>query len=233
MLKSATGAEPEYELKHRLTGAVILVVAAVLVIPLLLSQPVPDGSGVRSDSTGDDSVFRSRIVPLDIGGTEPAAGQGGGDLAVANLEDQQPALLDLTESTADGQADASEGTGPEPDQAAPDTPSRPALVMTRIPDSVGTQDSETAKPTAAAKTPVEGGWFVRVGTFSDKSNADRMSKRLTDNGYEPRMTSVSTGQGKSTRVSLGPFGEREKADEISNRLKSLVGEKGYVTRDGS
>lgn len=233
MLKSATGAEPEYELKHRLTGAVILVAAAVLVIPLLLSKPASDGSGGRSDSTGDDSVFRSRIIPLDIGGTEPEAGQGGGDLPVANLEDQQPALLDLTENAADGQVDSSTGSGPEPDQAAPDTTSRPALVMTRIPDSVGTQDSDTAKATAAVKTPDGDGWFVRVGTFSKKANADRMSKRLTENGFEPRMTSVSTGQGKSTRVSLGPFADRKKAEEISNRVKSLVGEKGYVTRDSS
>ena len=230
MLKSAKGAEPEYELKHRITGAAILVAAAVLIIPVLLSGPDPEG---QDDSRSPSTEASSRIVPLDLGEVQPAGGVGGDeDLPLGTVEDRQLALLDLTENGTDGNRQTASQAGEDPGGAAQDEPARPALVMTRIPDSPGKQSEGSAGADTAAEAQAEGGWVVRVGTFSKQANADRMSELLTRNGYEPRRTSLSTSEGRFTRVWLGPYAERETADGVSDRLKDLVGEK-YVTRDSS
>ena len=229
MLKSAKGAEPEYELKHRITGAIILVAAAVLVIPMLLSGPGPEGDG---DLRNPESSSQSRIVPLDLSEILPASGEGGEDLPLAAVEDQQPTLLDLTENN-DGETTQAESRA-VPDQGgdAQDESARPALVMTRIPDTPEEQAEAQAKADTAAKAAGQGDWIVRVGTFSKPANADRVFELLTENGYAPKRTPVSVSGGSSTRVWLGPYAE-EKAIEVSNRMKDLVGEKGYVTRDSS
>lgn len=227
MLKSAKGAEPEYELKHRITGAIILVAAAVLVIPMLLSGP--EGDGDHRNPAGEASS-QSRIVPLDLSEILPASGEGGEDLPLAAVEDQQPTLLDLTENN-DGETTQAESRA-VPDQGgdAQDESARPALVMTRIPDTPEEQAEAQAKADTAAKAAGQGDWFVRVGTFSKQANADRVFELLTENGYAPKRTPVSGGS--STRVWLGPFAEKT-AKEVSTRMKDLVGEKGFVTKDSS
>ncbi len=227
MLKSAKGAEPEYELKHRITGAIILVAAAVLVIPMLLSGPGPEGDG---DLRNPESSSQSRIVPLDLSEILPASGEGGEDLPLAAVEDQQPTLLDLTESN-DGEITQTESrAGPDQGEDARDESARPALVMTRIPDTPEEQAEAQTRADTAAKDEGQGDWFVRVGTFSKQANADRVFELLTENGYAPKRTPVSGGS--STRVWLGPFAEKT-AKEVSTRMKDLVGEKGFVTKDSS
>ena len=229
MLKSAKGAEPEYELKHRITGAIILVAAAVLVIPMLLSGPGPEGDG---DLRNPESSSQSRIVPLDLSEILPASGEGGEDLPLAAVEDQQPTLLDLTESN-DGETTQAESRAvPDQGEDAQDESARPALVMTRIPDTLEEQAEAQAKADTAVKAEGQGDWIVRVGTFSKPANADRVFELLTKNGYAPKRTPVSASGGSSTRVWLGPYAE-EKAIEVSNRMKDLVGEKGYVTKESS
>lgn len=228
MLKSAKGAEPEYELKHRITGAIILVAAAVLVIPMLLSGPGPEGDG---DLRNPESS-QSRIVPLDLSEILPASGEGGEDLPLAAVEDQQPTLLDLTENN-DGETTQAESRAvPDQGEDAQDESVRPALVMTRIPDTPEEQAEAQARADTAAKAESQGDWFVRVGTFSKPANADRVFKLLTENGYAPKRTPVSTSEGSSTRVWLGPFAEKT-AKEVSTRMKDLVGEKGFVTKDST
>ncbi len=229
MLKSAKGAEPEYELKHRITGAIILVAAAVLVIPMLLSGPGPEGDG---DLRNPESSSQSRIVPLDLSEILPASGEGGEDLPLAAVEDQQPTLLDLTENNDGETTQAESRSVPDQGEDAQDESARPALVMTRIPDTPEEQAEAQARADTAAKAESQGDWFVRVGTFSKPANADRVFKLLTENGYAPKRTPVSTSEGSSTRVWLGPYAE-EKAIEVSNRMKDLVDEKGYVTKDSS
>ena len=241
MPKAATAPEPEYELKHRITGAIILVSVAVLIIPLLLSEPGVEANTEGDAATSSNNTFRSRIVPLDISNVNRPVGEnGGGDLPLATLDDSKPALLDLTNQDNDTEP-AQPAEQKEPTQ-------KTALVMTREPDS-GDQQATQAKadekpaeePVAKASQPKnlpeeEGsrdGWVVRVGTFAKQANVESVSSLLTNSGFKPRTTPVSTSLGESTRVWLGPYAKRETADKISNRLKSLIGEKGYVTKSSS
>ena len=64
MIASEGQTEPIYRLKHRLTGAVVLVLVAVFAIPMLLKDPVGH-IGSAHYTEGERSTFRSRIEPYE------------------------------------------------------------------------------------------------------------------------------------------------------------------------
>jgi len=274
---------PEYEIKHRLAGAVVLVLAAVVVIPLLLSEPAVEANNDTVTGSGKiQKDFKSRIVPLNINNANGLAdssalvGIGSGGSADATvIDDSRPALLDLTDdsdgsASADSADSANSAVVMTPKAAADDEPEKqektesaepkqqepaqqqpdqqkPALQVASAAET-GNQAStgngekpkkkEEAVEVASAASAEEAlatgaGWVVRVGTFSKSANVESVASLLTNSGFKPKTTPVSTSLGNSTRVWLGPYAKRETADKISDRLKALTGEKGYVTRTSS
>jgi len=87
----------------------------------------------------------------------------------------------------------------------------------------------------AVKTPAPGNYYVQVGAFSVKSNADRMVTRLQKAGMT---TQISINEGKASlyTVYIGGFNSPQEADYLLNELQrkgysvSLVpdGEKTYA-----
>jgi DedD protein len=245
MSKTVDQPEPEYELKHRITGAIIMVMTAVIIIPLLLSKPALEASNDSTQAQNQASnTFRSKIVPLNLSNVNENGDQTQ-ESDVTLIEDSKPALLDLTKPQ---KAD---------DEATPSSETQTALVMTQEqtksesttetaeqqPKQEATSTSQVEETKSKAEEPkqvvklpeeqVSEGWVVRVGTFSKKANVESVSSLLANSGFKPKTTQVSTSLGPSTRIWLGPYAKRETADKISDRLKSLTGEKGYVTRTSS
>lgn len=242
MNKSVTKPVPEYELKHRLTGAIIMVMLAVVVIPLLLSQPSLEANNaeLQAQQSGN-KTFRSKIVPLNINNVNGDVGDIEQSEATV-IDDNRPALLDLTKSQPTQQTSEESSTKTalvmtqEPAKTAETTPSQTPENEKKPKQEQTPEATKEKQPEQVAKIPEEQnleGWVVRVGTFSKKDNVDSVSSMLTNSGFKPKTTSVSTSLGPSTRVWLGPYAKRETADKISDRLKSLTGEKGYVTRTSS
>ncbi len=216
MPKLARRAESEYELKHRITGAIILVTAVVLIVPLLLSGHSPSGPDSTSDTSFlTDSSSRSRTIPLNLN----------------NVMDPVP--KDDSDGLSDSSVEARNRTE-ENQSAAGNDSSKPALVMTQTSDRSQESPQATVPSREPERSQNEDGWFVRVGTYAKQNNVDVMADLLKKNGYQPRMKSVMTAQGQqSTRIWLGPYVQRDAADSVSERLFELIGEKGYVTGDNS
>ncbi|MGB5706851.1 MAG: SPOR domain-containing protein, partial [Arenicellales bacterium] len=220
MNKSVSNPVPEYELKHRLTGAIIMVMLAVVVIPLLLSQPSLEANndGLQTQQSGN-KTFRSKIVPLNINNVNGNVDDIEQSETIV-IDDSRPALLDLTKSQP-------------AQQKSEESSTKTALVMTQEPTTAATTNTSQSlenqkkpkqeqappatnekQPEKVAKIPEEQdleGWVVRVGTFSKKANVDSISSMLTNSGFKPKTTSVSTSLGPSTRVWLGPYAKRETA----------------------
>jgi len=253
-------AEPEYQLKHRLVGAAVIVVLAVVIIPLFLSEPALEAnSGVDEEGVAIQT-FRSRITPLNLNNINGAEQAEEDDLRSAEVDSRKPVLLDLT-------LDSEENT--QPPSVDEPKEEKTALVMTNNAESTEEKEAKPAlqpisepepktepvvekkpetkvaavkkveEPKTVAKEAVsqeetaDSGWVVRVGTFSKKANVDSVSTLLNNSGFSPKTKLVDTSLGQSTRVWLGPYAKRETANKISERLKSLIGEKGYVTRTNS
>ena len=181
----------EFDLRHRVTGAVIIIATLVVVIPLLLS-----GTGVEATIEAErpgahgKETFQSRIEPLNR--LPDAINQAGG---------QTPAAGADVNST---------------------------IVMTRKP---GAQTA--AELTAGSASPGARQWEVRVGTFQDQANVDKMLAKLKDNGLTARRRTIQTDSGEAIRIWLGPYPQKAQAEKVSARLQSLTDSKGYVTRHAS
>lgn len=164
-LKHAVPAKPEYQLRHRLTGAVILVTLAVVVIPLLLSEHnLPARQYATPTTQSTETTYRAPIEPATDTKTKSANGE-----------------------------------------------------------------SKLGKTKESATSP--SGWGVRVGTFSERKNADSVSALLVKNGFKVQKTRVKTAAGKdATRIWLGPYAQQKTANTISDRIKALIGEHGFVIK---
>ena len=183
----------EFDLRHRVTGAIIIIATLVVVIPLLLS-----GTGVeatieagRPGAHGKET-FQSRIEPLN------------------RLPDA-----------------INQATGQTPEAAA-GADVNSTIVMTR---KSGTQTA--AELTAGSAAPGARQWEVRVGTFQDQANVDKMLAKLKDNGLTARRRTIQTDSGEAIRIWLGPYPQKAQAEKVSARLQSLTDSKGYVTRHAS
>ena len=70
--------------------------------------------------------------------------------------------------------------------------------------------------------------MLRVASFGDADNAQRMVQRLRDAGYAPSTETVTVANRRYTRVQVGPYASEAQARAAQRRLKAPVGESGQV-----
>ncbi len=101
--------------------------------------------------------------------------------------------------------------------------------QTPIASRVDVTDSEpvfSREIPALASTGLPQGWSVRLGSFSDSANADKLLNRLLTAGYRAYTRDISGEQESLTGVYVGPWLERDKVDEYQKVLQeefSLTG----------
>jgi DedD protein len=232
---SKSSNQPEYQMKHRLTGAAIMVVVAVMVIPILLKEPgIVASAGPGKNVTGSQQVFKSKIEPLNLDNANKLVTSPDNP----GLDDEiKPALLDSNNdfsiSTENTEIAAAGSKSRKSEEATKkDSVSVEPVVLTQ---DKNTKSESTKKAVPATPETFDGnsGWTVRVGTFSKIENVESVSALLNNSGFNAQHTKVQTTLGEATRVWLGPYEKKETAVKVSLRLKALTGEKGYVTKHTS
>ena len=227
----------DFELKHRIVGAVILVIVAVVVLPAILKGSDPRRETPSSPLTTSDPMasrnndFVSRITPIGpttVTGVDPAT--FGAD----------PEPVPLPEPSQESDPPASRTpTQPVTDKGAASPPTavaNPAPVVNVSGAETASAPSKPAPPEPAAEptreptTPsVERGWVVRVGTFSKPENAARLTDALIKQGFSAASSKFKTKSGSATRVWVGPFSERVQAARARTDIEKATGEKGLIT----
>jgi DedD protein len=207
--------------RRRLIGAVVLVMAIIVVLPMVLdSEPKPSGQEVKVQIPSPDSgTFTSKVVPL-------------------------PATPEKTAPKPAASAPAAEGAK---SVAAPPSAEKPAVVK-EPPQEIPKQEAakpEALKPTLKAETelpkaapekpaakPVEkkkpkpakpaGGKFVvQVIALADAARAKQMQGQIAAAGIKSYTEVVKTAKGDVTRVRAGPFATRQQAEKAREQLKAL------------
>ncbi len=228
MARAETG--PGFELKHRITGAVILIGLGVIVLPLLLGGPVATQSEQRGDqndsSPENTQVFISKITP--IGGATPSAPE-----AVPPPTDVQPSSKKTPSATAipaeplppPNEATATKSSAAKPQVKAPraDKPEQPAP-----PPKPAAKPPAKPRQTATAGPLLERGWVVQIGTFRKAENAKGAMVTLRQRGFKPSATTVETKLGAATRVWVGPYAQRVEAARVRARIERIIGAKGLI-----
>ncbi len=205
----------EPQVKERLVGAVVLVCAAVIVLPMVLSgnrdAPSRETPAARPEPPpAPEPSFSSRIVPLAP--VDPPAPRG---------DAPEPAP-----ETAAAPPPPAKPQRPAPSPPPPATPQRPAPSP-----PPATRPAAPPPAPAAPEARADGDWVVQLGSFSNARNARALRDRLRSGGY-PAFTRSTTHDGaKVTRVYVGPQASRERAEEMVSRLLRETRLKGMVLRN--
>lgn len=189
-------------LKERITGAVVLVLFMVLVVPVFLDGP-----------PGEDEIVTERV---------PLPGQADQETRTVVLDRDRETPVPAARG-----ADA-EDAG---DTAAPPVTDRPAPEPVLPPpvEPAPTQ-SDAAQPPARTVTTagsVTGMWAVQLGSFGDKANAERLAADLRKQGFAAFLSQLATDEGELQRVRIGPQKDRQSAEAMAERL-AAAGHKGQV-----
>lgn len=213
-------------LKHRLTGAVILVLLAVALLPELLTG---SGRAARPNALLPSEAGSAPERSIDIDLTEAARAPAGATPTPAPTPAPPPAPIELPTPPAviePAQAAAPNATVPSGAAvSATTTPTaKPAPAATAAPAVA----PPAAEPAKAAPAPT-GTYFVQLGVFVNRASADRLERTLRRQGFTPIVKEVTASGKRMYRVRVGPEIDRAAANALLKRLNE-AGHKGSVVK---
>jgi DedD protein len=187
--------------RRRLVGAIALVLAAVIVLPMIFDsapRQSPPPVSVRIPSE-DDTGFAPKVTPK----SPPAAAQ--------------PAKA-APEPAKQAAAKAPKAEAPKPEapkaEAAPAKPAeKPAAAASPAPAAGEAERLRAEAALAGAQQ-----YYVQVGAYADPAG---VIDKLKAAGIPHYTESVPTKKGSVTRVRAGPFPSPESAQKALEQLKAL------------
>ena len=202
--------------RHRLVGAAVLVLAAVIGFPLLFdTQPRP--VAVDAPITIPD---KDKITPLQV----PASA------GLAEREEILPPSPPAPPAQPPS-VPASQPAAPAHPASAP----RPAQADTRAADEAKSQrEAERVRALLAGKKPPpaehapapdasaaagKGRFIIQIGAFADEAKVREVRQQAERSGLKTYTQAVDTKDGKRTRVRVGPYASRAEADKAAATLK--------------
>lgn len=216
----AAPADDIVNLKHRLTGAAVLVSLGVFVLPIILSgqhasQPNA-GSGIAH--SGDRPPRGGAHNPQSDAGSAVAQGPAEGMMSGAGPRPQSQ-LREFVSHIKPLVAVVEPATAPELNDTLvePQAPGENTLRLQPLDEDQAQADGGVAH-----------GWVVRIGSFAEEANARQIVTILQSKGIEPQTSEVQTDLGKVIRVWVGPFQERVTAARQRAHIEQATGEKGYL-----
>jgi DedD protein len=210
--------------KERLVGAAVLMAAAIILIPEMLSGPDRGSHAEPAAQARNDAPIKTYTIDLSH---SPSA-----QPTPAVVENRAPP----PEEPPAAQSPSPPSPEPQPaagDQAKPDVPQR-SVATTPPPEPVRSEPAKpvvepptstpartAARPLASnAGAPTSGGWAVQVGSFSKEETAERVAKQLRDQGQSAFVMPVKSGSATLYRVRIGPMKDRASAEAALRTVKS-------------
>jgi DedD protein len=216
----------DYDPRQRLTGAVVLILLAIVLLPMLLNKTPDPQVAEKADTVVMEvtkegkKVFVSRISSItekDV--TEVQQQKNGPEAKKSDPKEnakQSSALI----------------------KPMSKTPAKPATA-TKSNDKTGAKKSTTAQPVKKqpaiikSKATAVGGWIVQVGVFSQSANASKKVSELKKKGFAASSGKVKSPKGTVTKVWIGPFKDRKTAEKMQDRLHHKTRQRGIVVKNNS
>ncbi len=217
---SATELELKRRGRRRLIGAVTIGLLAFVFLPMIFdSEPKRSGQTTKQQNI-------SVLIPAKEG--QPALATPTVTPPVAASTANATALVANAETAT---------TAPSVTAAiAKASPAESAKVATPPPEPVAIA-REAAKPAKKADKPVKAesasaampksGFVVQLGVFADADNAKLAVSKMKEAKLVVYTESIPIKTGNATRVRVGPFATREKADAALAQVK-LAGAEGKI-----
>lgn len=210
-------------LKHRVIGAVLLVGAVVIILASLFG-------GDKGNSAGHDET----LPASGDHATQPVLSRESNRAGHREAGDHTARVEPLPNELAGG----SGGSGnSRPDTAtarekAPQSSGKHSDVAADKPDKASaTKDSSrTVEPREGAQSEQKssseeattGRWIIQAASFRDRARAERLKKRLENNGVSAAIIQGSVSDHPVFRVRVGPLRGDHARDHMAERLHRLL-----------
>jgi DedD protein len=179
--------------RRRLVGAIVLVTAVAVILPMVLdSEPRPVSQNVNI-----------QIPSPDAGEYKPKA------ITPAPSAGKQAKAVD---SKAKGDT-AAPAAAARADSAAVRTITEPA------PPAATKPEPPAAAKADSGKAPASSGFVVQVAALADAAKAKQLEKQMAGAGVKTYTEVITTQSGEVTRVRAGPYPTREAAEKARTQLK--------------
>lgn len=204
------------QLKHRLTGAIILVALIVLLVPEMLSGPrAPSSDGeaqaLSLPTSGTAPVAPLRSIDIDLA-----------DTAAVGPMTAPPGIAIPAREAAPASAAASAAS---PSAAAPaDAPISAAPTTSAGAATVGPEASTPPLPPT-------GRFVVQAGSFAAREAAESLAQRLRRQGFDVQISAVQSGGRTLHRVRVGAATDRVAAEALLMRLRAAGHSAGVVAAE--
>ena len=209
--------------RRRLVGAIAMVLAAVIVLPMIFdAERAPQGPDVSIQIPNQEALTVKPQPTLEAkpGAVEPVKPRA-----------YDPGVPGVPGPPGVAKAPAKTAAVGEPRPAdTPDPPSRladkPAAKADArpVPDKVeearvkALLDGKKLVASAPAET---GDYAVQVGAFASDDKVREARDKLTGAGIKSFVEKLDTREGGRTRVRAGPFATREAAESARERVRGL------------
>ncbi len=212
--------------RHRLIGAVVLVLIGVIGFPLLFdTQPRPIAVDIPIEIPDRDKV-KPLVVPKAApqepavsGAVTPAPGAAIASVTASATASQSRDNTAPAPAAQQAKAEAVPAAKPEP-KPKPETKAA-GKPETKAADGAKAKALLDGKAVAAAAAPAEGRFVVQVGAFADPARAREARAKVERAGLKTYTHVADTKDGKRIRVRVGPFDTRSEADKAASKIKGL------------
>ena len=215
--------------KHRLIGAVVLVLAGVIGFPLLFdTQPRPVAVDIPIEIPSKTGV-KPLAMPGPVAAVPaPVRAASGPVAALASLTPREEIVVDKKAADPINPAPAASKIEAKPAPAAEPKPLAKAPVVPAPSDDgsrakalLDGKAAAAARPAKPVAADAEGRQVVQVGAFADADKAREARQKLEKAGLKTYTQVADTKDGKRIRVRVGPFASKADADEAASKIKSL------------
>jgi DedD protein len=209
--------------RHRLIGAVVLVLAGVVGFPLLFdTQPRPVAVDIPIEIPDRNKVAALPPLPqTPVAAGKLAAPPSAAPAAPASaVAEAKPAAPIITEKAEPAPAPTEKVARPEP-AAEKKAEAKPEPKPESRPEPK-VAEAAKAKALLEGKSVDAGGRFVvQVGAFAERDKALQAQRKLERAGLKNYTNVAETGSGKRIRVRAGPFSSRAEAEKAAEKIKGL------------
>jgi DedD protein len=221
--------------RHRLIGAVVLVLLAVVGFPLMFdTQPRPvavDTPILIPDRPLSAPSKVTQALPVEATPAKPLLPDAKPLPVQEGLDAKEEVVLTAKPAPANELKPVQQEPLPKPAEAAP-KPSVAKAEVKPAPSKIDKaeavakpkDDGNKAKALLEGKPPSSGNerHVVQVGAFSDPAKVREVRRKLEQAGLSTFTQSVDGKDGKSTtRVRVGPFSTREEAEKVAAKVRKL------------
>ncbi|MDN6179695.1 MAG: SPOR domain-containing protein [Halomonas subglaciescola] len=191
----------KYGRTERISGIVILLALAAILVPWLMSDPAPRDERPQPSFTIEQ--------PVDVPRHEVSA-------------PEKPDSIDVDTDAVDAVKDTPSVDAPNPDPIADLMAEGDSSSAA---DNAGSGDDASANGIPEASP--QGEWAVQVGSFGKAENAKRLQKELEAQGFSVYTRRRS---GDLTTVMVGPFSRSEDGEKAMSQIKQRANQQGLLTR---